>query len=283
MKVRDLQTLYSIITQYILNPRIPVNQLHRISSHFKAKKSTEKLLKKARQEKILIGPRIYCNSGIDIKLYMKDEICDVYRLFKEKKSDPSVRYAVAFCGEHAVLVLKRGASVLQYAEAVIPSYPAKKTIEQINLVKKGELKPDPFPHKWDELDWKVYYCMKDPLVSFPKVAGSLGVTWQTVKNRYEHVLESCKTWISFFPQGYNNYSQTFLTFRTDYEVGLREELQKLDRTTFLYKFGDTILVNLFYELSIEHYVFSELEKEGLIRDLSASIPIEWYKPDLPFK
>ena len=214
---------------------------------------------------------------------MKNEVSDVYGLFTEKKNDRNVRYAVSFCGEHAVLALKKGACVLQYAEAVIPSFPAKKTIQEIRLTEIGKLEPDPFPCNWDELDWKVYYRMKNPLVSYPKVSHALGTTWQTVKNRYEKIAKSCKIWISFFPRGYDGYSQTFLTFKTDYEVGLRKELQKLDRTTYLYKFGDTVMINLFYELSIEHYTFSRLEKEGLIRDLSASIPIEWHRPDLPFK
>ena len=283
MKVRDLQTIYAFMTQYITNPRTPVYHLHKTSSHFSAKKSTEKLLKRARQNEVLKGPRIYCNSGLDVELHMTNEVDDVYELFIEKTNDQIVRYAVAFCGEHAVLVFKRGACVLQYAEAVVPSFPAKKTILEIKLTEAGKLEPDPFPHNWDELDWKVYYHMKNPLISYPKVAEALGVTWQTVRNRYKRIVKNCKTWISFFPRGYGNYSQTFLTFKTDYEVGLRKELQKLDRTTYLYKFGDTIIVNLFYELSIEHYAFSKLEKEGLIRDLSASIPIEWHKPDLPFK
>jgi len=120
--------------------------------------------------------------------------------------------------------------------------------------------------------------MIDPLVSFQKVGTELGVNWHTAKNRFEKILNDCKTWIGFFPRGYDNYIQTFLTFRTEYEISLKKELQKLDRTNYLYKFDNTIILNLFSDKITDHYTFRKWEKMELIRDLKVSIPVEWHKP-----
>jgi len=69
-----------------------------------------------------------------------------------------------------------------------------------------------------------------------------------------------------------------LTLKTEYEQDIRKELQKLDRTTYIYKMGKTILLNLFLDNNIDHRVFVELKKKGLIRDLHVSMPVHFWTP-----
>jgi hypothetical protein len=123
--------------------------------------------------------------------------------------------------------------------------------------------------------------MRDASTSFGKVGGKLGVPWQTVRDHFNKIVDDCKPWIIFLPKGYDNYQQAYLMFKTDYEVGLREELQKLDRTSIIWKFNDTILLHLFLDETLfklhRHYQnFFNLKKEGIIHDLHVSIPIGWY-------
>ena len=85
--------------------------------------------------------------------------------------------------------------------------------------------------------------------------------------------------MNFFPKGYKGYERLLLTFRTEYEVGLYDALKKLDRTSFLWKVQDFIMLILF----VDHYCatvrkFKELEENGLIRDLKVSIPNRHYTP-----
>jgi hypothetical protein len=49
----------------------------------------------------------------------------------------------------------------------------------------------------------------------------------------------------FFPFGYSGYNKLFVTPRTKYEVRLVKALRKLDRTTYLWKSNDTIILSLF--------------------------------------
>ncbi len=173
---------------------------------------------------------------------------------------------------------------MQYAEAIKPTLNTGFRIEDMELKEKGKLPIDPYPHCWDELDWEIYYLMRNPRISFAKVSGKLksagkfNVTWKTIETRYKKILNDCKVWISFFPDKYESYSQTLLTFRTDYETDLRRNLQKLDRTTFLYKVRDIIMLNLFLDNNIEHRIFLKLKKEGLIYDLHVSIPLHFRNP-----
>lgn len=84
----------------------------------------------------------------------------------------------------------------------------------------------------------------------------------------------------FFPIGFENYQYVLLTFKTKYEVGLEKALSKLDRTTYLYKYNELIVLQLQVDPTGQEYNkvaarFEELEEMGIIHDLSVSIPIGW--------
>lgn len=197
--------------------------------------STITLLKRARDEKIIIGPKIWCNTGFEVELEFNLE--DPFLKLEKKKKTRKFSYLTALVGSLSLICFKKGASILEYAEAITPTFPAKKKIDEIVLEEKGELPRDEYPRKWDEKDWRVFETMRNPNFSFVKAGEKLGMSWHTVKNRFEKLLEDCKIWMLFFPKGYHSYQQSFLLFNTRYEIGLRNELEKLDRSSVLYKFG----------------------------------------------
>ncbi len=283
LKSEHLEILYRFYLEYIENPRIKNSELHEIQNIYRAERSTGLLVKEALDEKIIVGPIIYCNCGIDVEIKFQNEIEDPIGYLDLCKSDSTVTRAVALFGEHSLVCFKKGASLLLYAEAVKPTIHSGFKLDDMELREKGSLPTDPYPLRWDDLDWKIYDLMRDPKVSFSRVSGKLKsagiqVTWKTIENRFKKIMNSCKVWVSFFPRGMDNYSQIFLTFSTDYETSLREELQKLDRTTYLYKIGNTILLNLFLVNNIEHRVFVILKNKGLIRDLHVSMPVHFWTP-----
>ena len=278
-EIPQIRTLYRFVSAYYKNPRISMRELHKKYSHYKQRRSTTDLLKAALNNNIIMGPRIWCNSGIDVELHKG--LDDPFQFLEENRERPEMTYIAALIGNLSAFCLKKGASILQYAETVLPSYPARKTLDQITLKEKGELPSDKYPHGWDQLDWDVYEAMRNPLVSFADVGSQLGVSWHTVKDRFRKIVTDCKTWILFLPKGYDNYQQTYLMFKTEYEFNLREELQKVDRTSILYKFDNTLLLHLYLDkafLKLHRYyrLFFKLKKEGLIHDLHVSTPLEWY-------
>ena len=277
--IPQLNTIYQFVSSYYENPRISVRELHKKDSHYKNRRSTANLLKDAIEKSIIIGPRIWCNSGIDVEIHRGLE--DPFLFLEENSKRPEITYIAALIGDLSAFCLKEGACILQYAETVLPSYPAQKTLDQIVLDEKGELPSDQYPHGWDDLDWMVYDAMKNPLISFAEVGSTLKVPWYTVRDHFEKIVKDCKTWILFLPRGYDNYQQTYLVFKTEYEANLRDELHNLDRTSIIYKFDDTILLHLFLDealLKLHQYyrLFFELKREGKIHDLHVSTPIEWY-------
>lgn len=278
-KSTQLESLYSFMVAYAKNPRVSVRNLHRDYSHYKNREATRQLISRARKKQIIIGPHILCNSGIDMEMH--SDIDDPLLFLEQKKEESEVTYIMALIGDPSVIVFKKGASIVTYSEAIIPTYPSQRTIDSIKLKEKGKLPVDRYPHGWDDLDWKVYHEMRDPTVSFVKCGKKLGVSWHTVKNRFEDIIKDCKSWITFFPKGYDSYQQSVLLFKTEYEVGLRNELQKMDRSSILYKFGDTLMLQLFmdetlFKLHQDYNLFYELKREGLIHDLRVSIPIAYY-------
>ena len=284
MKINQLKTVYRYVRACANNIRIPVKKFHRQHSNYRAVISTSRLLKEARTGQILIGPYTYVNTGTDVILIKKSkQNFNIFEKWKECTSDPNVTYTILLQGKYSMLIFKNGANVLSYAESIIPTFNSKKKIEEIWPKEKGKLKPDLYPHGWDQLDWEVFHEMRNPTVSFPHVAKKFNVSSQTIMNRFKKIMKDCKPWVSFFPNGLMNYFHLFLFFKTEYEVGIRNELKKLDRTSYIYKFGDTIIIYLCVNRSEDHSIFMKMENEGIIHDLTVSIPSQWEKPWLEFK
>lgn len=275
-KIDSTEVLYRIFLEYKKIPRIHPNQLHRLHSPYKAKATTANLITTARKNRVLIGPYLYCNSGISCELY--DSVEDPLALMESCKKDVRTTRAVILCGGHSFIHFTKGASLLTYSEAITPTLKSDFSVEDIDLHEKGNLPIDPYPPCWDDLDWKIYDLMRDPNIPFRVIGEKAGVSWKTVETRFKKIRKDCKTVIAFFPKGYKGYWQTFVTFETEYEVNLRDELQKLDRTTYIYKVGNTVILNLFLDDGTEHYAFLKLKKEGLITNLKISIPVHFWTP-----
>jgi len=273
LNLDQLKTLFSFVVAYSHNPRISTRSLHENYSHYVNRESTIKLLNFAKTNEIIIGPRIWCNSGCDIEIY--ENIDDPLLLLNELEKRPEVTYVTALIGYPSVICFKNGASILKYAEPIIPSYLARKNISEISLDIEGELPSDEYPHGWDEVDWDVYRNMRNPSLSFVKIGKKLGLPWYVVKAHFEKIIQDCKVWICLYPRGYGSYQQSYVFLKTKYELGLREELKKLDRTTIIYKFGDTIILHLFLDELLQNTVFYDLKRKGKIHDLHVSVPLGW--------
>ena len=279
---KQLKTILDFCTEAGKEPRLSYSEFHRRYNPYSRKQSTIKLLNKAYSRTVITGPFIYCNRGIEVTL-IKDERSPL-KMLKEKKHDNETNYAIALSGDWSLISFKYGASTLEHTCTVIPASLSSTQVEVEDLMfyEEGKLEPDPYPHGWDELDWSIYELLDYPReVSYLEVGKKLGVSWKTVQYRFKKMLTQCKTLSCFFPFGYSGYNKLFVTFRTKYEVGLVKALRKLDRTTYLWKSRDTIILSLFfppepmsYNRGVER--LKELEERGVIHDLHVSIPIRWY-------
>ena len=78
----------------------------------------------------------------------------------------------------------------------------------------------------------------------------------------------------------------FLIFsKTKYKIGVLRALKKLNRTFYLYKAEDILIVGLFlepipgfYESSADHFAY--LEEIGMIHDLHVSIPLDYHQDNI---
>lgn len=278
----QLEAVYAFMTAFDENPRLSLKELHKRCSPYQTVASTSALLKRAQDSLVFIGPRLFINAHFDVILVKREEadIDTTFELYNRTVSDPKVHYAILLAGAHVLLAFRKGATLLTFAEALRPTYPSPVTISDINPQEIGEIERDIYPKNWNELDWAVYEYTKYPEFSFRKVGEQLNVSWQTVNEHYKKIARDCKTWHSFFPKGQMNYYHAFLTFESDFEIGIKDELQKLDRTSFLYKAEKILLLYLMLDDQRQINRFYELEKQGIIHDLRVSSPIQWHKPDV---
>ena len=272
--MKDSQVAYALMQRYLQDVRIKEKTIREEISPYSTYTATKDMLKRIRENILISGPELWVNSGFVVEL-KKNKKRSCLDLFEEYRMDKDVTYVFALMGTYSLLCFRRGASILKNALCVIPSFPAEKEISEIELTEKGDIERAKYPN-WDDLDWQVYHSMRrDPNLSFGKVGGVLGVSWTTVQMHFEKILKDVDIWVSFYPKGYNYYQKAILKFNTKYEKDLVSELQKIDRSSFLYKYDENLLLYLFYEGYKDLRRFEILKKEGKIRDLSFSTPIAW--------
>lgn len=279
-KLRHLDTVYLYFSHKLKNPRITVTDFFAYQHAYESDNGLRWLINDAFREKVISQPEIFSNFGFSVDLTNTDE--NQLKLLKECKNDLNTSYAIALCGAWSFLRVRRGASDIRFVDRVVPSFPGNTTPHEVKFDDKGKLKDDLYPHGWDEIDREVYYLMKDPSISFTEAIRiskkeGTGLSRQTIKKHFQKILKDCKIQMNFFPKGYDYYDKIFFTFKTKYEVGLYDSLKKLDRTSYLWKVKDFIILILF----VEHYCktvrnFKELEENGLIQDLKVSIPNRHY-------
>ncbi len=283
-KFRNLGTVYLYFLNILKNPRISVTDFFSLQNVYESDDGLRILINDASKLGIISKPEIICNVGVSFEFLKPCE--NQLRLLKECKNDPVITYAIALCGDYDFVSVRKGASDLKFMDRVCPTFPSKATTCEIAFGegKKEKLQEDRYPHGWDDIDWEVYYLMKDPSIPLTEAIKKsrkegTGLDRKTIRKHFEKILKDCRIQMNFFPKGYKGYEQLFLTFRTEYETGLYSALRKLDRTSFLWKVHDFLVLNLF----VDHYCatvrhFKELEEIGLIQALKVSIPNRHYTP-----
>jgi hypothetical protein len=264
------------------NPKTPITVLHKNISPYSRKKSTADLIDKAYKREVITGPELFVNSGIEVSLIR--DIKNPRKFFSNCKEDKRTTMALALHGYWSIFWCKRGASTLQHYDSVLPtsSLVSKKSRKLCHEI-KGKLSTDPYPNGWCDTHWKIYCSMKFPREkTFRDVGKELEFSWVTARKYFLEVLQQSKVIINFFPLGLEAYSPLFVTFKTDYEIGISKGLKNLDRTTYLYKADNTVMLLLCIgpePRSQNHFTekFVELEETGLISDLHISTPFDWYK------
>ncbi len=263
---------YALHTAVVEDPRVPTQKLRdivKVVRNMKRQhKSTQVLVDKAFEDQILVGPRLYCNPGTGFALYTKEM----------KKN---VEY-ISLVGQYSGLAISYTSDGnLQYADVINPSFPKKVTLESgltpdekafFEEVTPERLPPDKKP-QWDDTDWKVYHALRNPRQDFADVSQKLQMSCETVEERFEKIVKDCKVFLGFFPLGCKAYEHFLVTFTTEYETGIREWLQQLDRTSFLFKVDDMILVSLFHRhINRTCLKLVELEQIGVIHGFKWAIP-----------
>lgn len=280
--MRKLYALRNYAEMLRHNPRISDTAVHRQISPYNSLNSTTELLKTAHETRKVLGPFLFCNSGFSIEITRTTENPLEMLRNLEAASDSNVTHAIALSGRSSLLIFRKNGSDLKFTDSVIPSFPAQAEAEHFILEDtEGKFKEDKYPKGWSKMDWSVYNEMRKPNESYGKVAGRLDVKWITVRRHFMKILKDCKVLTAFFPNGYGGYSRLLAIFKTKYEIGLMNSLKKLDRSSYIWKLNDYVILTLFvdnYNDASEH--LEELEEIGMIRDLSISIPIRFYESSM---
>ncbi|MGD2250333.1 MAG: hypothetical protein PVF58_18190 [Candidatus Methanofastidiosia archaeon] len=281
MKEHHLEIIYDYVRYCTKTKDVRHLRFHNAYNPYKKKQSTFKLINRAISQQIIFPPRLFCIQKAKVKLLDHKDHLQVEQFEKEKKLQ-NTYYVVLLLGSHSLLSFSVSDSQsdtnLSFARCTFPTYPSEKKISDIDPCCHGAGKlPVMEPPDWSPFEWKVYYERNNPVASSVKIGEKLKVSYRTVLNAYYRIVEDCTIWIPFFPLGYENYVQYLVSLQTDYEIGLIEELKKIDRSSYIYKIDDTILLNLFFKRQIEIDSILKLEKKGEIRNLRVSSPLWSYE------
>ena len=283
-KNRKREIQYALYREFLENPRVTTRNLFRIISALCNWKiihwSAQTIVDNSFTDKVLVGPYLYCNPGIWVTLYRREE-----RTQAEKKmNEHSTILGIQLMGFYSYVVFSRDrVSNLCYAEVTKPSFPEKVSLEHSVTEAEREflaevdtpekLGKDPIPC-WDERDWKVYYAMKNPRRPFFEAAQDIQVPWKMVRERFRRIIKDCKVSMGFFPLGYTGYNHMVVTFKTDYETWMRDWLCGIDRSLYLFKVDDILVVYLLTSnVNVACLKFSEMEQIGIIRNFRVAVSV----------
>jgi len=262
------------------NPRVTVKELFRIIASLRNWKrlhgSAQQILDKPFKDKILVGPYLYCNSGMKVTLHEKKDV--------EEKVNKT-NFGISLAGNYSYLQVSRtGKGNLAYAELINPSFPAKVTLEggiadderkwiDQWFCTPGRLNSDGRPD-WDDTDWEIYGAMRNPRQNFFEVGKKLQIPWGMVKERFQKIVRDCKVLMGFFPLGYARYDHLLVTLKTEYETGVRKFLAGLDRSSWLFKVDDLLVLYLFHtHINLTCLKFGEMNYMGLINHIRVGFPL----------
>lgn len=284
METHHLALLYLYVRHCIETKDPKPLRFHNRYAPYNRKQSTFDVLRKGMERKIIFPPRIFCNYKLGARLVEHRDTLLVNQ-FEETTRLENTQYAVLLLGSHSLFCVKSvdSESNLRYANCIFPMYPSQKRIGEIDpcSYEPGKLPEMKIPPIWSSLDWEVFRRRRNPLASSVKIGEALGVSYKTVLESYNKIIHDCIMWMPFFPLGYENYTQYFISFKTDYETGFLEELKKIDRSSYIYKVNDVLLMNLFFEKHLEINSILGLEKKGVIYNLCVSSPIWHYTKHWP--
>ena len=281
VKSSTLRVLYEYVIYSTKVGRSTITDFQKKCFPNKRRKTIANQIRRYENE-IFFGPRLFNFQNLVVIMIPFRGMPALETLEKDKR-DYSVYHSMALVGCYSLISFRInkdsvGVHNLTYAESIAPAYPSKESTGDIDLSTYVQERL-PLMQKlsdWDDLDWGIYYKMNNPNQSSTVVAKALGLSHTTVLERFYRIQEDCTIWMPFFPKGYSNYSQFIVQLETEYETGLRNEFQKLDRSTYIYKIDDFILLHLFLEKNNDLNFLLDLEKEGLIHSLSVSIPLRYY-------
>lgn len=264
---------YLLYRSFLENPRITLKELSRTYTSVRALKRTQSaqpIVDESFKKGVFLGPYLYISSGVQIKLSRK----------KGKVNETGI----SLVGAYSHLHISNSRGNLQYARCVAPSFPAKVVLESSldeNLNEEfdtcfsahSRITPDTNP-LWDELDWNLYRVMRNLRQDFLTVSRKLNISREEVKKRFGKVVKDCRIAMGFFPQGYLTYSPLLLSMKTDCETGMEKWLSALDRSSWLFKIDDVLMVYLFStHVNLTCLKFLEMQHVGIIRNVRVSIPL----------
>jgi DNA-binding Lrp family transcriptional regulator len=134
--------------------------------------------------------------------------------------------------------------------------------------------------EWNETHWKIYNITKRNIrQSFYKVGRKIGIDHKTVKKYfYDNILPKCGIYHYFWPFGYDNYMQSFIRLKTEYEREMTKALSLLPCTTYIYPLREEICLLIFHENNNRLMsLFQKWEEEGIICRYVELTPI-WKNP-----
>ena len=265
------------------NPKIPISEIHRKYSTYSKRSSVLNTIINGYECNVIMGPFLFVNNGIEV-LLIKD-IDNPRQFYENCKKDPKTNLVILSHGHWPIFLCKTGANTLQFHDSILPNIGniSEKKIENIFFEEKGTLPTDNYPHRWFEEHWNTFKALELPRnKKFSEAGKELGVSRVRAREYFLEVLKQCKIITNFFPLGIERYSPSLITFKTDYETGIAKGLKTLNRTTYLYKANNTIILYLYispFPKEQNHFSdkFQRLQEMGLIRDLHISTPLKWYR------
>ncbi|MGC1119885.1 MAG: hypothetical protein WBA22_02225 [Candidatus Methanofastidiosia archaeon] len=137
---------------------------------------------------------------------------------------------------------------------------------------------------WDELDYGLFHLLKNDFrTKYIDIIRCFGLSKSVFYDHLHNVVQRCTLWTPYYPDGYSNYNEFFILFKTAYEHQLVEQLKGIPVHCPMLKISDIVFSHVLVEKDLQQVkllnLLTSMQSSGFIEEYTLSIPIYHWEPN----
>jgi hypothetical protein len=158
----------------------------------------------------------------------------------------------------------------------------ERLLDKDTFIKADLVFPQRGALKWDDVDFSLFRLLKENFrTKYIDIIRCFKFGKSVFYDHLHNVMDNCIVWTPYFPKSYTNYNEYLVLFKTQHEIQLVEQLERIPVHCPIFKVGEWIFAYVMLERDFLQKIFfnllSSMKSSGFIEDYKYSIPVSHWK------